>query len=238
MTDLKVIRFLLVDDHKLVRRGLRMILELEEDIEIVGDATNGEEAIELALLHDPDVVLMDVDMPVLDGVAATARITRDTGATVLIMTAISHEECVLDCLQAGARGFLLKNTEPDHLIDAIRACSAGMSALAPEVTEPIITRRLGARGGSIEMSPSTQRALADLTDREREVLRLVAAGRSNAEIADDLVVGAATVKTHVSSCLSKLQLRDRVQLVVFAYESGFMSTMEVTARTSTFGSND
>jgi DNA-binding NarL/FixJ family response regulator len=170
---------------------------------------------------------MDIEMPRMDGIEATRRITADDGPRVLMLTTFSDEENVLACLQAGATGFLLKNTDPEQLAQAVLTTAEGHSLLAPEVTAPVIVRGMTAEtGGSPPISPTNQAALAHLTDRERQVLRLVARGRSNSEIATELFVGPGTVKTHVSACLAKLGLRDRVQLTVFAYESGFMQAPE------------
>lgn len=216
------VRVLLVDDEDLVRRGFTMIFSVEEDLEVVGEARDGAEAVELVRTLRPDVVLMDVRMPRLDGIEATRRILAEGPATVLMLTTFDDEENVLASLQAGAAGFLLKNTDPDQLVRAVLAAAEGHALLAPEVTRQVIHRGMDAAGRRSPMSDADAAALDSLTPREREVLVLVARGLSNAEIAAELVVGEATVKTHVSACLAKLGLRDRVKLVVFAFESGLM----------------
>jgi DNA-binding NarL/FixJ family response regulator len=219
------VRVLLVDDQKLMRAGFRLLFSVDDRIEVVGEAADGEEAVELAARLQPDVVLMDVQMPRMDGIEATRQITAAGSSRVLMVTTFSDEEDVLACLQAGATGFLLKNTEPEQLVQAVLTTAEGLSLLAPEVTAPVIVRGVSAAPGVPQpVSPTNQATLDQLTEREREVLRLVARGRSNSEIGAELFVGAGTVKTHVSSCLSKLALRDRLQLAVFAFESGFMHT--------------
>ena len=213
-----MISVLLVDDQHLVRSGFRMILEGEGDIVVVGEGSNGAEGVRLAKVEQPDVVLMDIQMPDMDGLEATAMITAlPQPPRVIILTTFEHDDYVFTALRNGASGFLLKNAPPDQLIDAVRVVSGGESLLAPSVTRRIIeefARRPIAR------NPPT---LADpLTERELEVLRLVARGASNAEIAEELFVGEATIKTHVSNVLLKLGVRDRVQAVVWAYESGLV----------------
>ncbi|WP_308127896.1 response regulator transcription factor [Modestobacter italicus] len=222
------VRVLLVDDQKLVRAGFTMIFGAEADLEVVGEACNGVEAIEVARRTRPDVILMDVQMPVMDGIEATRRITAEMDATILMLTTFDDEESVLSSLQAGASGFLLKNTDPAQLVHAVLAAAQGHALLAPEVTRQVIHRSVGPEATPPAVSADTQRAVASMTEREREVLGLVARGMSNAEIAAHLVVGEATVKTHVSSCLHKLQLRDRVKLVVFAFESGLVDQPPAT----------
>ena len=211
-----MIRVLLVDDQHLVRSGFRMILEGEADIVVVGEGASGVEGVRLAKAEQPDVVLMDIQMPDMDGLEATARIVAlDDAPRVIILTTFEHDDYVFSALRNGASGFLLKNAPPDQLIDAVRIVSGGESLLAPSVTRRIIDEF--ARRPAVQAPP----VLADpLTDRELEVLRLVARGRSNAEIAEELYVGEATVKTHVSNVLLKLAVRDRVQAVVWAYEHG------------------
>ncbi|MEV4269461.1 response regulator transcription factor [Micromonospora aurantiaca (nom. illeg.)] len=215
------VRVLLVDDQHLVRTGFRVILEVEDDIEVVGEAADGQRAVSMATALRPDVVLMDVEMPVLDGLEATRRITADAtpgGPAVLILTTFDRDDYLFAALRAGASGFLLKNGTPEDLIDAVRVVARGEGLIAPALTRRVISTF--ARPGAAPPDPRHGAATADLTPREREVLELVARGASNAEIADVLRVGEATVKTHVSRVLAKLGLRDRVQAVVFAYEHG------------------
>ncbi len=284
-----LLRVLLVDDQLLVRSGFSLILSVEDDIEVVGQAADGQAAIELARQTHPDVVLMDVQMPVLDGIQATSRIVAENLGKVIILTTFDRDDYLFDALVAGASGFLLKNADPDQLVEAVRAVGHGHALLAPEVTRRVIERMVtpttpgppasrtdstgltrrpsqstnsGTPDARVQTRASSGRdlpgapvtggladpgasaggappgagfaaaagagpttppsALAHLTDREREVLSLVARGMSNAEIAGELFLGEATVKTHVSSCLSKLHLRDRVQAVVLAYEVGLV----------------
>lgn len=218
------VRVLLVDDQQLVRAGFTLLFGVDDRLEVVGEAADGIEAVEAAARLQPDVVLMDIEMPRMNGVEATRRIVEAGTARVLMLTTFGDEEKVLACLQAGASGFLLKNTDPEHLSQAVLSTAAGHSLLAPEVTRPVITRGLDpATTDQVGISPANQKALDQLTAREAEVLRLVARGLSNSEAAEELFVGAATVKTHVSACLAKLGLANRVQLVVFAFESGFMA---------------
>jgi DNA-binding NarL/FixJ family response regulator len=213
-----LIRVLLVDDQALVRSGFRMILEARDDIDVVGEAENGRDAIELAAVTSPDVILMDVRMPELDGVEATRRILGGgTGARVLMLTTFDLDEYVVQAIRAGASGFLLKDVRPAELVDAIRVVAAGDALLAPSVT-----RRLLDRFARAVPDDQTPPALDGLTERELEILRLVAQGLSNAEIAERLVVGETTVKTHVSAVLRKLGLRDRVQAVIAAYDAGLV----------------
>ncbi|MEU3114871.1 response regulator transcription factor [Micromonospora chalcea] len=215
------VRVLLVDDQHLVRTGFRVILEVEDDIEVVGEAADGQRAVSMASALRPDVVLMDVEMPVLDGLEATRRITGDStpgGPAVLILTTFDRDDYLFAALRAGASGFLLKNGTPEDLVEAVRVVARGEGLIAPALTRRVISTF--ARPGAVPPDPRHDAATADLTPREREVLELVASGASNAEIADVLRVGEATVKTHVSRVLAKLGLRDRVQAVVFAYEHG------------------
>jgi DNA-binding NarL/FixJ family response regulator len=211
-------RVLLADDQPLVREGFRRVLSRAEGLEIVAEASDGSAAIEAARRHRPDVIVMDVRMPVLDGLAATERIVADDPhVRVLVLTTFDLDEYVFRALRAGASGFLLKDTPLDELVAAIRLVAAGGALLAPSVTRRVIEEF--ARRPPL---PSSGTPLPDLTAREREVLRDVARGLTNAEIAGDLFVSEATVKTHVRSMLAKLGLRDRTQLVIAAYESGFV----------------
>jgi DNA-binding NarL/FixJ family response regulator len=213
------IRVMLVDDQELVRTGFRMILADEEGIEVVGEATNGREAVDLTPRMRPDVVVMDVRMPVMDGVEATRRLVVDSGAAprVLVLTTFDADEHVVDALRAGASGFLLKDVSPGDLVRAIRVVAAGDALIAPSVTRRLLERFARA---AAPPDPAFARALDGLTGREVEVLRLVAGGLSNREIAERLTLAEPTVKTHVSHLLLKLDLRDRAQLVMWAYESG------------------
>jgi DNA-binding NarL/FixJ family response regulator len=214
------IRLLVADDQELVRAGLRMVLEAEPDLEIVGEAADGAEAVELARRQRPDVVLMDVRMPGVDGIEATRRLLgSEVGERirVLILTTFDLDEYVYAALRAGASGFLLKDAPPDQLCQAIRVVAAGEALLAPSVT-----RRLIDEFAQTEPEEGLAVALDSLTEREQEVLKLVAQGLSNAEIAAELVVEETTVKTHVRHVLQKLGLRDRVQAVVAAYEAGLV----------------
>jgi DNA-binding NarL/FixJ family response regulator len=213
-----VIRVLLADDQELVRSGFRLILELADGIEIVGEAADGREAVRLAKELQPDVVLMDVRMPELDGIEATRRL-RHAGvdARVLVLTTFDLDEYVYAAVRAGASGFLLKDAPREQLVTAVQTVARGEALLAPAITQRLIERFV-ARPPASEVVP----ALRELSARELEVLQLVARGLSNAEIAAELVVGEATVKTHVARVLRKLDVRDRVQAVVFAYESGLV----------------
>jgi DNA-binding NarL/FixJ family response regulator len=212
-----VIRVLLVDDQELVRAGFRMILETQPDIEVVGDAGDGVEAVTATRRLRPDVVLMDIRMPNLDGLQATRRIVAArSGARVLILTTFDLDEYVYQALTAGASGFLLKNAPPEQLISGVRVVAAGDALLSPSITRRVIEHF------TLLPPPGGDDVLAGLTDRERQVLKLIARGLSNTEIAAELVVSDATVKSHVGHLLAKLQLRDRVQAVVLAYESGLV----------------
>ena len=213
------IRVLIADDQSLVRAGFRLVLENHDDIEVVGEASNGHEAVHGASRLQPDVVLMDIRMPELDGIAATAEITARHPARVLVLTTYDLDEYVYDALQAGASGFLLKDTPPEQLAGGIRAVAAGEALLAPTVTRRLI-EEFSRVGPARRARPSE---LDELTPRELEVLRLLARGMSNAEIAAHFVLGETTVKTHVAHVLGKLGLRDRVQAVVLAYESGLVT---------------
>jgi DNA-binding NarL/FixJ family response regulator len=207
-----VIRVLIVDDQPLVRAGLRRILEAQDDIEVGGEASDGEEALRLLARSRPDVVLMDIRMPGLDGIETTRRLT---GARVLILTTFELDEYIVDALRAGASGFLLKDVEPAELVQAVRIVAAGDALLAPSVTRRLLDQ-VATRLPGVEHAPP--KGFERLTAREREVLRLVARGLSNAEIANQLVVSETTVKKHVSHLLAKLDLRDRVQAVVLAHD--------------------
>ncbi|GAB7041725.1 MULTISPECIES: response regulator transcription factor [Catenuloplanes] len=214
-----MIRVLLADDQHLVRSGFRVILETEDDIEVVGEASDGLAAVERAAQLRPDVILMDVEMPGVDGLEATRRITASTGEdgpAVLILTTFDRDDYLFAALRAGASGFLLKTGTPEALIDAVRILSRGEALLDPQLTRRVIATF--ARPG--EVTPQRTADLGELTPRENEVLVLLAGGCTNAEIAEKLFLGEATVKTHVSRVLAKLGLRDRVQAVVFAYENG------------------
>ncbi|MEU0532831.1 response regulator [Amycolatopsis tolypomycina] len=212
-----MIRVLLVDDQRLVRAGFRSILDGEDDISVVAEAADGREALQAAHDHHPDVVLMDIRMPVLDGLAATRHLLEDPGVhtRVVILTTFDLDEDVYGALRAGASGFLVKDTEPEELIHAVRVVARGDALLAPSITRRLIAE-FAARGTRPAPSPALDR----LTDREREVLSLVAAGLSNDEIARELTLSPATAKTHVSRIMTKTGTRDRAQLVVLAYESG------------------
>lgn len=224
------LRVLLVDDQALVRSGFAMILGVEDDLDVVGEAPDGEAALRLVAELTPDVVLMDVQMPRMDGIEATRRIVESGASTkVIILTTFDRDDYVFDGLRAGASGFLLKNADPDQLVEAIRTVGDGHALLAPEVTRRVIEQLAGEHAApppetAGHLAPARPRPpeLARLTDREREVLTLVAGGLSNGEIAKHLFLGEATVKTHVSNVLAKLGLRDRVQAVVYAYEVGLV----------------
>jgi DNA-binding NarL/FixJ family response regulator len=213
------VRVLIVDDQALVRTGFRMILEAEQDIEVVGEAADGLDAIAEARRLEPDVVLMDVRMPELDGIEATRRLLANgAGDTkVVMLTTFDMDEYVYDALRAGASGFLLKDVPPEHLVDGIRSVANGDALLAPSITRRLIEEFVRTNPTRNAAAPA---GLDELTARELEVLQLIAKGLSNAEIAKELVVSETTVKTHVAHVLMKLNLRDRVQAVVLAYESG------------------
>lgn len=210
-----MIRVLLADDQKLVSAGFRSILDGEDDIDVVGAAADGAEAVRLALQLRPDVVLMDIQMPVMDGLAATREIAAKSDVRVIILTTFDLDDYVYGALRAGASGFLVKDTEPAELIHGVRVVARGDALIAPS-----ITRRLIAEFAARATHPDPGPRLSALTEREREVMGLVAAGLSNNEIAARLVLSPATAKTHVSRIMTKTQVRDRAQLVILAYESG------------------
>lgn len=213
-----MIDVLLADDQEMVRTGIRLIVESEDDVRVVGEAVDGRQAVDRARLLRPDVVLMDIQMPVLDGIEATRSLMgEDEPPRVLMLTTFERDDYIAAALQAGASRFLLKNAPPEVLIAGIRTVAAGDGMLSPEVTRRLIERL--AEQGLVERRDDL---LEPLTQREREVLLLVAKGLSNGEIAEELVVSEATVKTHVTRVLSKLQLRDRVQAVAFAYRAGLI----------------
>lgn len=242
------LRVVLVDDQRLIRSGFALMLSVEDDLEVVAEASDGLEALDRVRTLRPDVVLMDVQMPVLDGIEATRQIVAENLAKVIILTTFDRDDYLFAGLEAGASGFLLKNCEPEQLVEAVRAVGHGHALLAPEVTRRVIAAMVAgqdsapqtgdpqaavASSGPSEAQTSApprsaahEEALGRLTEREREVLTLLAKGLSNAEIASELFLGEATIKTHVSNCLSKLHLRDRVQAVVFAYEARLANPAE------------
>ncbi|MFC4114157.1 response regulator [Nonomuraea zeae] len=215
-----MIRVLLADDQALIRGGFRALLEAEDDIEVVAEAADGERAVALALEHLPDVALIDVQMPVMDGIEATRRIAADerlSGVHVVILTNYGLDEYVFNALRAGAGGFLVKDTEPADLLQGVRVAARGDALLSPAITRRLI-------GEYVARRPEPESEGADvLTNREREVTALVARGLSNDEIAAHMVISPTTAKTHVSRAMTKLHARDRAQLVVFAYESGLVT---------------
>ncbi|MBF6228655.1 response regulator [Nocardia abscessus] len=216
-----MIRVLLVDDQPLVRSGFRALLDLEDDIEVVAEAADGSEGLRLARQHLPDIALIDIQMPVIDGIEMTRRIAADpalTGVHVVILTNYGLDEYVFDALRAGAAGFLVKDIQPDDFLHSIRVAARGDALLAPSITRRLINRYvtqplpMGARAG-----------LEELTNREREAVALVARGLSNDQIAGHMVISPLTAKTHINRAMTKLQVRDRAQLVVLAYESGLVT---------------
>ncbi|WP_308201420.1 response regulator transcription factor [Sphaerisporangium perillae] len=213
-----MIRVVIADDEAMIRAGLRMLLDHQADIEVVGEAADGQQAQDEVRRTAPDVVLMDVRMPRCDGIEAARRILAESAAKVVILTTFDEDEAVRQALRAGVSGFLLKVAPPEQLVDAVRTVAAGKALLDPAVTLRVIESFAGAPSAD----PRAVAQLATLTEREVDVLRLVARGRSNAEIAATLYLGEATVKTYVSRMLTKLDLRDRVQAVAFAYESGLV----------------
>ena len=217
-----MIRILVADDQALVRAGLRMILDAQPDLEVVGEASDGREALQQSRELSPDLVLMDIRMPGVDGLEATRRLLGGSAAApkVIVLTTFDTDDYVYEAIRAGASGFLLKSAPPQQLADGVRAVMAGDALLAPEITRRLLDR-------FIQRPPPSQTTppeLDDLTPRELEVLRLIADGRSNAEIAAALVLSEATVKTHVNHILTKLRLRDRVQAVALAYRTGLMDS--------------
>jgi DNA-binding NarL/FixJ family response regulator len=218
------VRVLVADDDTLLRAGLVVILGTAADLEVVAEAGDGIEAVRLCLQHTPDVVLMDVRMPGIDGIEATRRlVAAQPESRILILTTFHDNDYVYGALQAGASGFLLKRASPERLLDAVRTVAAGDALLDPSVTRSLISRFLGAGATRASEPPAeTRQQLRRLTDRERQVLLLVAQGRSNAEIADLLVIAESTAKTHVKRVLAKIDAHDRAQAVVFAYRSGLL----------------
>ena len=215
------LKVLIVDDQKMVSGGFSLILSVEDDLDVVGTAADGEQALAAARELRPDVTLMDVQMPVMDGIEATRRFVEEGLGRVVILTTFDRDDYLFSALDAGASGFLLKNADADELAEAVRTVGHGHALLAPEVTRRVIERRTAQQA-----APEADARLAALTPRERDVLALLGRGRSNAEIADELFVGEATVKTHVSNVLMKLDLRDRVQAAVAAYETGVVRVGE------------
>ncbi|MFE5212664.1 response regulator [Streptomyces sp. NPDC056600] len=225
-----MIRVLLVDDQPLIRSGFRALLSLETDIEVVAEAGDGEEGLALAARHLPDVMLVDIRMPVLDGIATTRRVAADpalAGVHVVVLSNYGMDEYVLDALRAGAAGFLVKDILPDDLVHAVRVAARGEALLAPTLTRRLIDRHLA------QPPPAAPAAVLDrLTTREREAVTLVARGLSNDEIAARMVISPLTAKTHVNRAMTKLDVRDRAQLVVLAYESGLVTVGGTTVRPS------
>ncbi|MEU1252573.1 response regulator [Streptomyces chartreusis] len=215
-----MIRVLLVDDQPLIRSGFRALLDLEDDIQVVAEATDGEEGLALAQEHQPDVALIDIRMPVMDGIEATRRIAADpalTGVHVVILTNYGMDEYVFEALRAGAAGFLVKDIVPEDLLHAVRVAARGDALLAPSITRKLIHRYVNQ-----PLPTATDGVLAELTGREREAVALVAQGLSNDQIAERMVISPMTAKTHVNRAMAKLHTRDRAQLVVLAYESGLV----------------
>ena len=213
------IRVLVADDQSMVRAGFRMLLAGEEDVEVVAEASNGLEAVDKAARFDPNVILMDIRMPELDGLQATRRIlAADSGARILILTTFDLDEYVYEALRAGASGFVLKDDSPEQLIAAVRTVSVGDALLSPTITKRVIKQFTRIP------RPAPPKEFDELTTREQEVFRLIVNGLSNTEIAQDLYISDTTVKTHITHILQKLNLRDRVQAVVLAYETGLFDT--------------
>ncbi|MFI7445280.1 response regulator [Nonomuraea indica] len=212
------VRIVVADDQELVRGGFAMILDAQPDIDVVAEAGDGVAAVAAVREHDPDVLLLDIRMPRMDGIEAAGIVCAETGCRVLMLTTFDHDDYVYDALRAGASGFLLKDVRRDELVNAVRVVAAGEALLAPTVTRRLISQF--AAGPAARPRQAAAGALEALTARERETLQLIARGLSNAEIAEAMVVSEHTVKTHVSNLLAKLGLRDRVQAVIAAYESG------------------
>lgn len=216
-----MIRVVLVEDQPLIRAGFRALLDAEDDIEVVGEAPDGREGVQVIAKHRPDVVLIDVQMPVMDGIETVRAITSDRSLTdvhLVVLTNYGLDEYVFQALKAGASGFLLKETEPPELLRAVRVAATGDALLAPAITRKLIQEYVSRPSG-----PSDPDSLKNLTEREREIVALVARGLSNQEIADHLFISPATAKTHVSRAMTKLAARDRAQLVVMAYETGLIT---------------
>jgi DNA-binding NarL/FixJ family response regulator len=216
-----VIRVLLVDDQALLRRGFRALLDVEDDIDVVAEAADGKEALALAKEHLPDIALIDIQMPVMDGVEATRRIAADpalAGVHVVILTNYGFDEYVFDALRAGAAGFLVKDIQPEDLLHAVRVAARGDAMLAPSITRMLISRYV-----AYPLTTGAGTQLKELTNREREAVALAAQGLSNDQIADRMVISPATAKTHISRAMAKVHARDRTQLVVLAYETGLVT---------------
>jgi DNA-binding NarL/FixJ family response regulator len=216
-----VIRVLLVDDQPLLRRGFRALLDVEDDIDVVAEAADGKEGLALAKEHLPDIALIDIQMPVMDGVEATRRIAADpalAGVHVVILTNYGFDEYVFDALRAGAAGFLVKDIQPEDLLHAVRVAARGDALLAPSITRMLISRYV-----AYPLTTGAGTQLKELTNREREAVALAAQGLSNDQIADRMVISPATAKTHISRAMAKVHARDRTQLVVLAYETGLVT---------------
>jgi NarL family two-component system response regulator LiaR len=212
------IKVLIVDDHQVVRQGLRTVLELQEDVLVVGEAGDGETAVDMVRRLNPNVVLMDLVMPRLDGISATRQVkSLGTGVKVIALTSFTEDDKVFPAIQAGASSYLLKDVSPDDLVEAIRAVHRGEARLHPDIARKLMEQV------AQQASPLRQSQFEDLTEREREVINLVAKGRSNQEIANELVISEKTVKTHVSNILGKLQLEDRTQLAIYAIKKGLVN---------------
>ncbi len=216
-----MIRVVLVDDQPLIRSGFRVLLDLEDDIEVVAEAGDGQEGLDLIRAHLPDIALIDVQMPVMDGIEATRRIAADpalAGVHVVILTNYGFDEYVFDALRAGATGFLVKDIVPEDFLHAVRVAARGDALLAPSITRKLISRYVA----QPPLDTGTRTGLEELTNREREAVALVAQGLSNDQIADRMVISPTTAKTHVNRAMTKLDARDRAQLVILAYESGLV----------------